>query len=281
MGTFLIRYGEIALKSNWVRKQFQDKLVANIQDYFFKREIECMMRPERGRVFLDTDYLEEAREIIGRIFGVTSFSLVESTSSNMDDIASLAVQVFASDLAPGKTFAVRARRSGSHEFTSPELAGFVGRTIQSVMGGLKVDLDNPDVEILIEVRENQTYVFKGRTSGPGGMPLGTQGVVLATVGSNEDIAGAWLMMKRGCKVHIAHPNREDLVEPLKMWDIRLVSHNIGEASLESVIEKTGSQGLVMSWMNKGLKSVRDIPVFYPTIGLSKDELARLLERIRG
>ena len=281
MGTFLVRYGEIALKSDWVRKQFQDKLVANIQDYFFKREVQCMMRAERGRIFLDTDDLEGAQEIVSRIFGVTSFSLVESTSSDMDDIASLAVQVFTSDLASGKTFAVWARRSGNHKFTSPELASFVGSTIQSIMGGLKVDLDNPDVEIFIEARENQAYIFKERTGGPGGMPLGTQGDVLAAVGSDEDVAGAWLMMKRGCKVHIAHPDREDLVEPLRMWDIRLEAHNIEAASLESIIEETGSRGLVMSWMDGGVRPIKNIPIFYPTIGLGKDELAELLERIRG
>jgi thiamine biosynthesis protein ThiI len=281
MTRFLIRYGEIALKGDWVRKKFQDKLVANIQDYFLHEDVQCMMRSERGRIFLDTDDIPRASEILSRIFGITSFSTVETTSSDMKDVAQLAAEQFGTKLRRGTSFAVRARRSGNHKYTSPELASYVGGAIQSAFEDLAVDLSNPDVEIFIEVREREAYVFGGRTPGPGGMPMGTQGTVLAAVFSDEGVAGAWLMMKRGCKVHIAHSDQQDNVEPLKKWDIRLMTHRLNDPSeLDSIVKETCSQGFVTVWRERG-RSVpsKNIPVFYPTIGLTEKELDDLLRRI--
>ncbi|MFQ6107166.1 MAG: THUMP domain-containing protein [Thermoplasmata archaeon] len=281
MAKFLIRYGEIALKSSWVRKRFQARLVTNMQDYFLHRSVQCMIRSEYGRIFLDTDEIPAASEILGRIFGITSFSIVESTTSGLEDIAKVATEQFRSELKPGRSFAIRARRSGNQKYTSPELASFVGGEIQSSVEGLTVNLGNPDVEIFIEVRGKEAYVFGGRIPGPGGMPLGTQGTVLAVVSDKECIAGAWLMMKRGCKVHIAHFNKRDVVEPLRSWDVHLRTYCISdESELDSLIEEAGAMGFVTTWREGSrYEPAKKIPVFYPTIGLARNELDDLLRRI--
>jgi thiamine biosynthesis protein ThiI len=281
MARFLIRYGEIALKTNWVRRKFQNKLITNIQDHFLDRGVECMMRSEYGRIYLDTGDLDQASEILGRIFGITSFSVVETTSSEMEDIAQLAIERFRSDLKPGKKFAVRARRTGNHEYTSQELANFVGGAIQSHLENLVVDLGRPDIEVFIEVRGKTTYVFSGRNPGPGGMPLGTQGTVLAVVNSPEGLVGAWLMMKRGCKVHVSHFGESETVESLRNWDVNLKAHSLRNWSdLESLVERTHPQGLAVTWVERAnVTTARRLPIFYPTIGLSRKELDTMLKRI--
>jgi thiamine biosynthesis protein ThiI len=200
----------------------------------------------------------------------------------MEDIAKLAAEQFHTRLRQGTSFAVRARRSGSHEYTSPELASYVGSVLQNQYDDLVVNLSSPDVEIFIEVRGREAFVFGGRTPGPGGMPLGTQGVVLALVSSEEGVAGAWLMMKRGCKVHVAYSDKQGLIEPLAKWDVHLRTHSLKSASdLGPIVKKTGSQGLAAVWRENSLtESVGNIPVFYPTIGLSRMELDNLLRKIR-
>jgi thiamine biosynthesis protein ThiI len=280
---FLIRYGEIALKSDWVRRKFQGKLVANIQNQFLHEGVQCMMRSERGRIFLDTDDLERASSILARTFGITSFSTVEVSGSEMEYVAELAAEQFRTKFQRGTSFAVRARRSGNQKYTSPELASYVGGALQKRFDGLEVDLSNPDIEVFIEVRGKEAYVFGGRTPGPGGMPLGTQGVVLAPVSSDENMAGAWLMMKRGCKVHVAYSGGQESIEPLRKWDVRLRTHLLeNEDDLGFLTEKTRSQGLVAVWRDGNLRQqVRNMPVFYPTIGLSGAELDDLLKKIRG
>lgn len=281
MARFLIRYGEIALKTGWVRRKFQDRLIRNIQNHFLDRDLECMVKSEYGRIYLDAGDSDQASEILGRIFGITSFSVVETTGSDMKSIAQLAIERFRSDLTPGKKFAVRARRTGNHTYTSQELASFVGGAIQSHLENLVVDLGRPDVEIFIEVRGKDAYVFSGRIPGPGGMPLGTQGTVLAIVDSLEGLAGAWLMMKRGCKVHVSHFGDAETVESLRNWDVNLKVHSLRSWSdLESLIEGTRPQGLAVTWKERiNVAATVKLPIFYPTIGLSKEELDTLLERI--
>ncbi|MFQ6127381.1 MAG: THUMP domain-containing protein [Thermoplasmata archaeon] len=282
MPRFLIRYGEIALKSNWVRRKFQDRLVTNIQDYFLHRGVECMMRSEYGRIYLDTDEIRHASEILSRIFGITSFSVAETTSSDMEDIAQVAIKRFRSELKPGKKFAVRTRRTGDHKYTSQELASYVGRAIQSRIENLEVDLSQPDIEVFIEVRGKGAYVFSERIPAPGGMPLGTQGAVLAVVDSSEGLVGAWLMMKRGCKVHISRFDESETFDPLRNWDIRLKAYSPDSWSdLDPLIDKSRCQGFVTTWEDRDKYTpAKGIPVFYPTIGLSKEELDNLLKRIR-
>lgn len=283
MARFLIRYGEIALKTSWVRRKFQERLIRNIQDYFLDRGLECMMKSEYGRIYLDADDMDQASEILSKIFGITSFSVVQTTTSEMEDIAQLAIDRFQSDLTPGKKFAVRARRTGNHEYTSQELASFVGHAIQSNLENLVVDLDRPDVEVFIEVREKEACVFSGRVPGPGGMPLGTQGTVLAIVNYPEGLAAAWLMMKRGCKVHVSHFGDTETVEPLRNWDVNLKAHSLHSWSdLEFLVERTHPQGLVVTWAERSNVAItRKLPIFYPTIGLEKEERDALLKMIEA
>ena len=65
------------------------------------------------------------------------------------------------------TFAVRCRRTGQHEFTSQEMAAFAGSVILKNTGA-SVDLGNPDMEIHIEVRDQETYIYHRVIPGPGG-----------------------------------------------------------------------------------------------------------------
>ena len=55
MPLYLIRYGEIGLKSRSVRSRFESQLVANIEDMFLKMEMECTVERQRGRIFLYSD----------------------------------------------------------------------------------------------------------------------------------------------------------------------------------------------------------------------------------
>jgi thiamine biosynthesis protein ThiI len=117
MSVLIIRYGEISLKSHSVRRRFTDALIRNIQDALFKADIEGYIEEERGRLYLYTDD-RRSIDVVKNVFGIVSVSWAESTDSDMEHIANLAVELF-----PCKkgTFAVRATRTGNHPYTSQEL----------------------------------------------------------------------------------------------------------------------------------------------------------------
>ena len=88
----LVRFGEIALKSKFVRRQLRDRLVGNIQDLFAAEGVECITEADEARVYVHADDIARARGILGRVFGVVSISPAAETKA---DVAALRDAVLA------------------------------------------------------------------------------------------------------------------------------------------------------------------------------------------
>jgi thiamine biosynthesis protein ThiI len=202
----LVRYGEIGVKSPVVRKRFEKKLISNI-----KKLIKCKITINQGRIFLFPEDHDEALESLKKIFGVVSFSPTVTTETDFDTIKA-AVQDYIKELMdkgkfnPEKPFAVKCRRVGTHDFSSREMAGFCGAAVIELTNA-PVDLSNPEFKLFIEVREDKTYIFHDKIPGPGGLPIGTQGRMVALVsGGIDSPVATYLMMKRGCDITILNFN---------------------------------------------------------------------------
>ena len=200
----LIRYGELALKSDKVRRRFEKKLVKNIQ-----ASIEGEVKRDQGRIYIEPVNFDDAISRLDKIFGIVSYSPVKKTKTSKEDISNTLHKYTQNLIDEGflnenMTFAIRCRRVGNHEFTSQEMAAYCGGVVIKTIP-LKVNLTDPDFEIFIEVRDNITYIYHERIDGPGGLPLGTQGkvVVLLSGGIDSPVA-AYLMMKRGCEIIALH-----------------------------------------------------------------------------
>ncbi len=200
----LIRYGELALKSSKIRGRFERKLIDNIS-----ASIEGEITRDQGRIFLKPEDFNQAINKLNKIFGIVSFSPVIKTKTTKEDITNSLSEFTKHLIDEGVikedyTFAIRSRRVGNHNFTSQELGAFCGGVVIDTIP-LKVDLTNPDVEIFIEVRDNDAYIYTEKIEGPGGLPLGTQGKVVVLISSGIDSpVAAYLMMKRGCAITALH-----------------------------------------------------------------------------
>ncbi len=201
-GLLLVRYGELALKSPPVRREFESALRRNILDQFVREGLPGRLRSDRGHLYLETEDAERGARLVRRVFGVTSVSVVEDVASDPAVIAPRLLELADPKLAPASRFAVRARRTGQHPFTSQQLAGDLGAAILERFADrhLKVDLGQPDVELFVEVRGPRTYLYFDRYPGPGGLPLGVAGRLVALVDGPRGALGAYFMMKRGCRV---------------------------------------------------------------------------------
>ncbi|MDD3985390.1 MAG: tRNA 4-thiouridine(8) synthase ThiI, partial [Methanobacterium sp.] len=70
-----------------------------------------------------------------------------------------------------------------------------------------VDLSNPAFKLFIEVRDDKTYIFHEKIKGAGGLPIGTQGRMVALVsGGIDSPVATYLMMKRGCDITMVNFN---------------------------------------------------------------------------
>ncbi|MBU4071479.1 MAG: hypothetical protein KKH41_06325 [Candidatus Thermoplasmatota archaeon] len=289
MALFLIRYGEIALKSQRVRTRFERALGSNITSRFVRAGFECRLEYERGRIFIWSDHEEFATAVISRTFGVVSFSRTLETTSAKEDIFALAVEVSKRHFKNGMRFCIRARRSGQHDYTSMELARDAGSAVFLANEDMKpkVDLTNPELEIFVDVRQNRAYIYTGNIPGPGGMPLGTQGRVLGLVEKERDIAACWLIMKRGCRV-IVVTETPKLAKPLEAWDPELKVHiPDGGADLSAIARRRRAEGICLGWDVRDFNARSqdmadlDIPTFHPLIGMTDEEVDGMVEMVKG
>ncbi len=282
---FLVRFGELALKSPYVRRQLRDRLVANIQDLFAVGGVECLTRADHGRVYVEVEDVPAASSALQRVFGIVSFSPARETSSAPEDIAALALEIAKGRLHDGGSFAIRARRSGTHPYTSQDLAKLLGRRIQDGVPKATVNLDAPQLEVHVEVRENRAYVFTEIVDGPGGLPLGSQGRGLALVDSEAGMVAGWLAMKRGCKVTIAAPDGSKTHEPLRRWDVHLkvLAWQPG-VDLRELVRVSRSEALFLGSRISEVETRKadvEFPVFHPVVGLDDARLREIAARIRS
>jgi len=159
----------------------------------------------RGRILIHGDHPEAIADVVSRVFGIVDVSICSRTSSRLEDICDEAVSLASAHLSAGMSFAVRAKRQQKTGPDSQELGTLIGSAVYDHIPGLKVDLDTPDYELFVEVRDFGGLVYDSRITGPGGLPWGTQGRVLALLSSGIDSpVASWLMMKRGCEITHLH-----------------------------------------------------------------------------
>src|SRR5207253_1644058 len=128
----LVRFGELALKSRFVRRQLRDRLVANIQDLFAAEGVECITEADEARVYVHVDDVAKAHAILGRVFGVVSISPATEVHSDLESLRKAVLSEASRALSPGQSFALRPRRVGhgrrldGNEAWLPDRGGHIG-----------------------------------------------------------------------------------------------------------------------------------------------------------
>jgi thiamine biosynthesis protein ThiI len=281
VNVILVRYAELGLKSPGVRRHFETILLDNLKAALTRKRVEALVSREAGRIYVHTDRIDDAMDGLVHVFGVASISPAIECTSDMEDMQRTAAEMSRAILGPGMSFAVKARREGSHPFTSMDVGREVGSAIflANEDRNVRVDLTDPDVTIYVEVRGGRAFIFDRYIPGPGGLPLGSQGKVVASVHSELDALAAWMLMKRGCKVLIWGDEHANVLEP---WDPRLKVLESG--SLEEAVHGSKALGIVSGRRLEDIDLICatdiGVPAFYPLIGMTEQEVEERLESIR-
>lgn len=205
MSLVLLRYGEIALKGQ-NRVYFTRRLRRNVRECLKANGLTGQVWQEGQRLYLETDQPEAAIAAAQRVFGLVSLSPVSTVAADLEAIAQEAVAVARrAGVSPARSFRITARRADkSFPYTSPQIERQVGAAVVAVTGA-RVNLGQPEVEIGVEVQPGRALLFGETVAGPGGLPVGSQGRVVALLSSGIDSpVAAWLMLKRGCGVIPLH-----------------------------------------------------------------------------
>jgi len=206
--TILLKYGEIILKGANRRafeKQLADSIRRRLKGLIGEYEFEYMqstvyVTPER-----DED-VEIAHDALARIFGIVSLCIAYRAEKNMDEIMRVALEYIPPHLEGYRSFKADARLSDkTFPYTTPEIMMQVGGELSEKCPDVAVDVINPEIVVMIEVREKYAFIHAGKTMGAGGLPYGTggRGLLLLSGGIDSPVAG-FMMAKRGVEVDALH-----------------------------------------------------------------------------
>src|SRR3989344_5377513 len=203
----LLRYGEIGLKSPGARIYLEKLYQKSIKEALRRNQIRAFKIKNLGGRFIifSEDSIEDIISILKIVPGIQSLSPAISFGFKdkkelLKKIKSLAVKE-----VKDKTFAVRVKRVGEHDFTSQELEKEAGSVLYDASAG--VDLTAPQTIIHLEIRNKEAYLYTKTKEGIGGLPATSSGLVLALFsGGIDSPVAAFQMFKRGCAVDFIYIN---------------------------------------------------------------------------
>ncbi len=205
----LLKYGELILKG--LNKGRFEKLLL--------QHIRCAIAPYgeftvytmQSAVYVEAcdgavcDF-EGAYEAAKKVFGIASLALCVQCEKDMAQMCQTAAQFLGDRLREVKTFKVEAKRADKRfPLTSPQISAEMGGYLLEKFPHLKVDVHNPDLIVMAEVRDRKACIHEASQKGAGGLPVGAngKGMLLISGGIDSPVAG-YMMAKRGVSLSGVH-----------------------------------------------------------------------------
>ncbi|MEM4366575.1 MAG: THUMP domain-containing protein [Candidatus Anstonellales archaeon] len=201
MALYLLKYGELFLKSERSRPRFIKHLQSHIQSacggtLSVKRDHMVLANPSKP-------------ENIPKIPGIKKYAEVSKVEKSEKALLSY----FSALHLKGKAFGIKASRS-SKDFplNSEEIQVKVGQIVKDK--GNTVNLSNPEITFYVEVCDEAIFIHKGYEEGLGGLPYGSAGkILLLFSGGIDSTVSAHLLAKKGVEPVLAffNPGGEPLL----------------------------------------------------------------------
>jgi len=205
---FIVKvFSEIIIKSPPVRKRFIKQLRDNLRKLLADKGVNVDVQRDWEKIEIlapdaDESVIAQVSEILAHTPGIANFSLINAYPvGDLEDIFQKVLPHWKDTLA-GKTFCVRARRHGNHEFTSTQVEQYVGGGLLQHSEAKGVELRKPDIVVPLEIKWDRLFVIASKKQGLGGFPLGAQDSVLSLIsGGFDSTVSTYLCIKRGLRAH--------------------------------------------------------------------------------
>ncbi|MGC9385539.1 MAG: tRNA uracil 4-sulfurtransferase ThiI [Hydrogenovibrio sp.] len=202
---FIVKlFPEIMVKGHAVKKKMVNQLHFNLRNLLGRQlaEVRTKRFGDKIEVFCAPDEVEFVRRILLNTPGVEQFLEVEQSICSELDAVVEKVAEYARPKIAGKTFVVRVKRTGNHDFSSYDMERLIGAHLCQVGEPKRVDLHHPDVKIELEYHQDQLNIVQQRRPGLGGFPIGSLGEALSLMsGGFDSTVASYLSIRRGLKTH--------------------------------------------------------------------------------
>ena len=265
---FIIRlFPEISIKSKPVRNRLIRQVRQNLVNVCKHHGISVNAYAQWDKVvaiFDETITKDRAITELSRIPGIHSFMEVnEYPFTTLDSLFDEIKDVVGPSIE-NKTFAVRVKRKGQHEFNSQMAERVIGGKFKASFPNKGVCFDNPEVLIHIEIENQTAYLSGEKHLGIGGYPVGSQGEVFSLISGGFDSGvSTYDVLHRGCRVNYLFFNMGGTAheigvkqESYFLWDRFASSHRVRfvtipfEPIVGQILERThhGVRGVILKRM---------------------------------
>lgn len=272
----MIRYGELSTKGKNI-KDFIQRLAGNIQSVLSDHdEIKVSWHRDRTYVHLNGADSKEICAKLQHIFGIQTFSpVVELAKDDIEQVKAVAVDLVRPQVESAESFKIQTRRADhNYEYNTLEMNRLLGSAVGEAYPQLNVQMEDPDITVYVEVRNEAIYLYTEIIDGPGGMPVGTagKGMLMLSGGIDSPVAG-YLAMKRGIKVEAVHFASPPYTSPKALQKTK---------DLAGILSRYGGKVTFMevpfTEIQEAIK--RDIPEGY-LMTVTRRMMMRLVDAIRA
>jgi len=195
----LIKYGELSTKKankNFFIKTLNEDIKKNLKD-------DVEIKYDFGRMFVipKNNNFDEVIKKLKNIFGIHEIIVAyKLENKEIDTIKNSIIEML--NEINFNTFKVEVKRSDKkYPIDGMELRQIFGGHILKNIPNIKVDVNNPDIVVNVEIRLKDVFIYSDKIKGIGGYPVGTlgKGLLMLSGGIDSPVAG-YLAMKRGVKI---------------------------------------------------------------------------------
>lgn len=200
--------GEMTLKG-LNRNKFEARLAKSIR-YRLEDLGPFQVTQAQSTVFIEPRAdgldMDEAFRRVSKIFGIVKMSRAACCDKDFDTICATAEEYLGQTLRGIRTFKVEAKRSDkAYPMKSPDIYRELGAYLLSRHPHLRVNVHQPDLEIMVEIRDRGAYIHGPKVEAAGGLPVGSSGRALNLLsGGIDSPVAAYCMARRGLALHHIH-----------------------------------------------------------------------------
>ena len=204
----LLKYGEIVLKG-LNRNYFNQLLEKNVRRALKRAPGEYELVYAQSIMFVrgkEGSDMDIAMELLKKVFGIVTLCRGIECEKDMDVIYQVLRDHGEELVGNATTFKCDAKRSDKKfPLKSPEICMECGAVLLETLPHLTVDVQNPQVTVMIEIRDNTAIVHGIREKGAGGIPVGSEGkaMLLLSGGIDSPVAGH-MTAKRGVRLEAVY-----------------------------------------------------------------------------
>jgi thiamine biosynthesis protein ThiI len=291
LNNWILRFGELGLKSKSVRKSFQRSLRKNMLELAQQREITLFHHVKGTQDHVSSnDSTDVVEDLLSRVIGVVAIDRVVKLDCGLipEDIAQDVIEN-SENTGLKRTFGVRLKRvSKSGDINSREYERRIGAEMINLDPSLSVNLSTPDEWIKLILDEDELFQIKYRIQTCGGLPPGVQGDVLIQLSTERLMLEAFLVMRRGVRLIPVLDSKAEFIEQLSTYDPFIGKRTLEHEMRGHAFDRPawGIMGLTLKeaepFIGKRKEAVKTTPIstLSPLEGWTQNETDSLLNHFK-